>query len=88
MIAKEYTLTEPNGMHARPAAALIKIARKYTSLICIAKDNRPVKLNSMLNLMTLGAKQGDILHVTIEGEDEEQASQEIETFFKTTFSTH
>ncbi|MCR9264092.1 MAG: HPr family phosphocarrier protein [Flavobacteriaceae bacterium] len=86
MISKEYIITDPDGIHARPAANLIKIGRKFQSTIQIKKDKDPIELNSMIGLMTLGAKGGDSIMLTIEGEDELEAAQAIEDFFQNELS--
>ena len=41
-----------------------------------------VRLNSMLNILGLGAKGGDVITVIVEGEDEEAASHAIDDFFR------
>jgi len=82
MISKNYTITAPHGIHARPATALIRLAKKYKSIVRLQKDEKLVLLNSMLNILTIGAKGGDTITVIIEGEDEADASDAIDTFFK------
>jgi phosphocarrier protein len=82
MISKNYTITAPDGIHARPATALIRLAKKYKSIVRLQKDEKLVLLNSMLNILTIGAKGGDTITVIIEGEDEADASDAIDTFFK------
>lgn len=82
MIAKKYTIKDPNGIHARPAAALVKLCRNYQSEINIQKDKVPVSLNSVIGLMTMGAKTGDTVKLTIDGMDELAAAEAIDQFFK------
>jgi phosphocarrier protein HPr len=81
MISKQYIITAADGIHARPAGTLIKMARKYKSDISMHKGNNPVKLNSMLNILSLGIKGGDTITVIMNGEDEAQAAAEIDSFF-------
>jgi phosphocarrier protein HPr len=82
MISKNYRITAAEGIHARPATTLIRITKKYKSVVSIKKGENSVQLNSMLNILTLGAKGGDTITVTIEGEDETDAAQAIDNFFK------
>jgi len=81
MISKNYLITASAGIHARPATALIRLAKKYKSVVSLKKGENLVRLNSMLNLLTIGAKGGDTLIVIIEGDDEEDAAQAIDKFF-------
>jgi phosphocarrier protein len=82
MIAKNYVITAADGIHARPATALIRLARKYKSVVNLKKGENSVRLNSMLNILTIGAKGGDTITIIIEGEDETHAAEAIDIFFK------
>jgi phosphocarrier protein HPr len=81
MISKNYIITAAEGIHARPATTLIRLAKKYKAVVSIKKGENSVRLNSMLNILTIGAKGGDTLTVIIEGEDEEEAARAIDIFF-------
>ena len=78
----EYTVTEPVGIHARPAGLLTKEAKKYKSTITLTKDGKSVNVLKLMALMGLGVKCGDTDSVTVEGEDEETAAPAMEAFFK------
>ncbi len=82
MISKNYRITAAEGIHARPATTLIRIAKKYKSVVSIKKGENSVRLNSMINILTIGAKGGDTITVTVEGEDETDAAQAIDNFFQ------
>jgi phosphocarrier protein len=78
----EYTVTEPVGIHARPAGMLSREAKKYKSAICVIKDGKSANVLRLMALMSLGVKCGETVTVTIEGEDEETVAPLIEEFFK------
>ena len=82
MISKDYLITAADGIHARPATVLIRLTRNYKSAISLKKDEKVVRLNSMLNILGLGAKAGDVITVIVEGEDEEAGSHAIDDFFR------
>ena len=81
----EYTITDPVGIHARPAGILVKEIKKYASTITVIKGEKEVNALKLMALMGMGIKQGDTVKVTIDGADEEAAAAEIEAFFKANF---
>jgi len=81
MIGKQYTILAAEGMHARPATALVKLAKQYKSVITLQKGEKTIRLNSLLNLLSLSAKGGDVITLRIEGEDETQAAEALDQFF-------
>lgn len=78
----EYTVTDPVGIHARPAGNLAKEAKQYDSVITITKGGKSAEAKKLMALMGLGVKQGDTVTVTIEGGDEEANAAKMEEFFK------
>ncbi len=83
MITKDYVITAPHGLHARPATSLIKLAKSYKSAISLKKGEKTIKLNSMLNILSLNVKGGETVSVSVEGEDEFVAWTNIDQFFTT-----
>jgi len=84
MITRDFTILAPEGMHARPATALIKLARQFQSDILLKKGIKEVKMNSLLNILSMGVKGGEVVTVLVEGIDEEVAAEALNTFFKQT----
>lgn len=78
----KYTVTDPVGIHARPAGNLAKEAKQYDSVITITKDGKSAEAKKLMALMGLGVKQGDTVTVTIEGGDEKANAAKMEEFFK------
>ncbi|WWR15798.1 HPr family phosphocarrier protein [Lachnospiraceae bacterium JLR.KK008] len=78
----EYTVTDPVGIHARPAGNLAKEAKQYDSVITITKNGKSAEAKKLMALMGLGVKQGDTVTVTIEGGDEAANAAKMEAFFK------
>ncbi len=81
MITRDYVITAPQGLHARPATTLIKLAKNYTSAINLKRGEKTIRLNSMLNILSLNVKGGETVSVFIEGEDELAAFAAIDQFF-------
>ena len=84
MIMKElsYVITDPEGIHARPAGALVKEAAAFTSKITIGKDGKEVDAKRIFGIMGLAAKQGQTIVLKAEGDDEDAAIEKLGTFLK------
>ena len=78
-----YTITDPVGIHARPAGLLVKAIKALDSTITIAKaDGKSAGGAKLMALMGLGIKQGETVTVTVEGGNEEANLAAMEQFFK------
>lgn len=77
MIKETVQIINKSGLHARPAAHLVKIAGQYESDIKIIKDGLEVNGKSIMGVMMLAAESGSELDFVIEGSDEQQAFQAI-----------
>ena len=78
-----YTVTDPVGIHARPAGLLVKAAKALDSTITITKaDGKSAVAVKLMALMGLGIKQGDTVTVTIEGSNEDADAAAMEQFFR------
>ena len=80
-----YTIKAPVGMHARHAGLLVRETSRYQSDITLTKGDRSVNAKGILALMGLGVIQGDLVKITIEGEDEDIAAMELKNFMWTHF---
>ena len=84
IIMKEfkYTITDPEGIHARPAGELVKAAKQFTSTIKLAKDGKSGDCKKIFGIMGLAVKNGQEVTLTFEGEDEEAAYEAVSQFMK------
>ena len=79
----QYTVTDPMGIHARPAGILVKAAKALDSTITIAKeDGKSASATKLMAVMGLAIKAGQTVTVTVEGGDEEANCQAMEKFFQ------
>ena len=81
----EYVITDPVGIHARPAGILVKEIKKYASTVTVAKGEKSVNALKLMALRGMGIKQGDTVKVTVDGADEDTAFAAIQDFFKNNF---
>lgn len=78
-----YVITDPIGIHARPAGLLVKAAKALDSAITVEKQGgKSAPATKLMAVMGLGVKGGDTVTVTAEGGDEEASCQAMEQFFK------
>ncbi len=77
-----YTVTDPVGIHARPAGALVILAKKYTSEITVSADGKTANAASILNVMSLGAVCGTRVKIEARGEDAREALAALREYFR------
>ena len=62
-----------NGIHARPAAEIVRTAGKFRSSITIARDDLEVNAKSIMGVMMLAAECGSTVKLRADGDDAEGA---------------
>jgi phosphocarrier protein HPr len=77
MIEKTVTITNPTGLHARPAALFVQTAGKFTSYVWLSKNDKKVNAKSIMGLMSLAVSSGTLITIGAEGEDEQIAVKEL-----------
>lgn len=79
-----YTITDPVGVHARPAGLLAKAAKALDSTVTVAKadGSKSAAATKLMALMGMGIKTGETITVTVEGGNEEANAAAMEQFFK------
>ena len=80
----QYTITDPIGVHARPAGLLAKAAKGLDSTITITKadGSKSAAATKLMAIMGMGIKSGETVKVTVEGGSEEANCAAMEQFFK------
>ncbi len=72
-VAREGTIVNSLGMHARPAAQVVRLASSFASLIELEHDGQSVNGKSIMGVMTLAAECGATVMVRATGDDAEAA---------------
>jgi phosphocarrier protein len=75
-------ITDPEGIHARPAGLLVKAVKEFSCDIKIAKDGKAMNAKAIFGVMGLGAKKGDEVTLTFDGADEDEAYETISKFMQ------
>jgi phosphocarrier protein len=72
-VTRDVQIVNPLGLHARPAAQLVKLASKYASEVTISRDGMPINAKSIMGVMMLAAEQGATVSISAVGADAEDA---------------
>jgi phosphotransferase system HPr (HPr) family protein len=78
----EYTIKDPNGIHARPAGFFVQELQKYASSVSIAKDGASCDGKKLFALMKLRVKANETITIQVEGNDEEIAAVAAKAFLE------
>ena len=85
MVSQTVTVTNPTGLHARPAAMFVKEAQKYQSALTLEKDGKTANGRSMIAVMSLGAGAGSTVTLSLVGEDEHEAMKALVALIESGF---
>ena len=78
----KYVITDPEGIHARPAGELVKATKEFQSAITLTKDGKTGDCKRIFGIMGLAVKAGNENTLTFDGEDEEEAYAAVTEFVK------
>ena len=73
MVERSVEIVNKNGIHARPAAEIVKTAGRFKSHITIAREDLEVNGKSIMGVMMLAAEYGSFVQLRAEGPDAEEA---------------
>ena len=76
-VSKDVQIVNPLGLHARPAAQLVKLASQYASEVTLSRDGMPVNAKSIMGVMMLAAEQGATVSIAANGPDAEAAVEAL-----------
>jgi phosphocarrier protein HPr len=76
-IEREVRIENRNGLHARPAAEIVKAASRFKAEVTISRDDMEVNGKSIMGVMMLAAEYGTTLWLRAHGDDAEQAVEAI-----------
>ena len=82
MVSFSYVIKDEQGIHARPAGLLVKAASGLESKIMLEKGGKKGDAKKIFGIMSLAAKKGDEIQVTVEGTKEEADAEIIRKFLE------
>ena len=80
ILKKKIKIKNPQGLHARPASAFVKIANRFESEVTVRKGDDAVNGKSIMGLMTLAANEGSVIELEVSGNDAQAALAALEEF--------
>lgn len=82
MLREKVTVKFEIGLDARAAAMLLRNSIKFDSDIFLIKDENKYNAKSILNILSMEAKNNDTIELEINGPDEKEAMIKLKEFFK------
>ena len=77
MAERTVTIVNKNGVHARPAAEIVKTAGRFTSNVTIVRDDLEVNGKSIMGVMMLAAECGSAIILRATGSDADEAVEAL-----------
>lgn len=77
MVSQKVIISNPTGIHARPAATLAKTCAPFKSSIVIVVGEKKLQAKSVLNLMSAAIKCGTEVEIQCDGPDENEALKTV-----------
>ena len=65
------------GLHARPAALFVQLAKRFSSRVTVKKGRKIVDGKSIMGLLTLAAGPGSRIAIVVDGSDAEEALKRL-----------
>ena len=84
-LTKELLVQNKMGIHARPAAMIVRVTNKFKSEVYVEKDEEQVNGKSIMGLMMLAAAKGSTVKFVATGPDAEQMLADLEALFSKKF---
>ncbi len=75
----------PLGIHARPAALLAQLCVGIRSTVTIKCNGKEANGNNVLQILALKASKGDILEITVEGDNEAEDVEKVKELMRADF---
>lgn len=88
MPERDVQIVNESGIHARPAAEIVKLAAKYRSDITVTRDDLEVNGKSIMGVMMLAAECGATVRLRAEGPDADAALDALEDLIINRFGEH
>lgn len=82
MVEFDYTIKDELGIHVRPAGQLAQVAKGLDSTVSISHNDKTADVTKIFAVMGLAVKKDSVIHVTVEGGDEQAAADTVKKFLE------
>ena len=76
-LQRTVTIVHRQGLHARPAALFVQVAKRFSSRVTVKRGRKSVDGKSIMGLLTLAARQGSRISLVIDGPDAAEALEQL-----------
>ena len=80
MVRKNVVVKILTGLHARPAANLVKLANTFNCSVILIKENKEINAKDIWDVLNGGVESGDNLTIVCDGEDDSLAIEQVYAF--------
>lgn len=77
MVSRTVVISEPTGLHLRPAGLICELSQRYQSKVVLKKGSHTANAKSVLGVLAARVQQGDEIEIICDGADEEEALDAI-----------
>jgi len=84
-LTKELLVQNKMGIHARPAAMIVRVTNKFKAEVYVEKDEEQVNGKSIMGLMMLAAAKGTKVKFLATGDDAPAMLAELDALFARKF---
>jgi len=88
VVRQTVTIVHRQGLHARPAALFVQLAKRFTSAVTIKKGRKSIDGKSIMGLLTLAAGRGSRISIVVDGPDAEEALVQLSELVTTPLPDH
>lgn len=78
----QYVVSDPAGLHARPAGALVKKIKEYACDVTLTYGEKTVDAKKLFAIMGLAVKGGETIALTFSGDGADTAAEEVRAFLE------
>lgn len=82
MLTKEFTVLAEEGLHARPAKAMLNVIKQFNSDVTLIKGDAETDARSMLGILSMQANYNSKITIKVEGDDEAALMEALTVFFE------
>lgn len=86
-VTRTFVVSSKNGLHIRPAEQLARLANRFAAQIGLVYESQRVDAKSIMDMLTLGAREGASVVVEARGSDAQEAVEAILALVESEFAS-